>query len=73
MAEFCHRCSIELFGEDFRELAGIADEGYVVAVICEDCGIIWADHEGKCRTKCNKNHYETEALEDEKVNSTRKN
>ncbi len=26
MADFCHKCSIGLFGEDFGDLAGITEE-----------------------------------------------
>lgn len=53
MADFCKQCSIELFGEDTRDLAGLGyglslapDEGFVV--ICEGCGYILVDEEGKC-------------------------
>lgn len=47
MAEFCRDCSIEVFGEDFGDFAGIAGEGEVVAVLCEGCGdVIWVDQSG---------------------------
>lgn len=56
MAEFCKACFIELFGEDFCELAGITKEvdfekGLACAVICEGCGIIQVDPEGNCLSK----------------------
>lgn len=53
MADFCKTCSIEHFGEDFKELAGLstekdtAEQKYAV-VICEGCGPIQVDHEGNC-------------------------
>lgn len=51
MADFCKVCSIEHFGQDFRELAGLstpedtASERYCY-VICEGCGFVWVDHDG---------------------------
>ena len=51
MADFCKECSIEIFGEDFKELANIstpedtANELYV-HVLCEGCGPILVDHTG---------------------------
>lgn len=53
MADFCKQCSMELFGEDNRDLAGLnndielkKDEGFVV--ICEGCGYTLVNHEGEC-------------------------
>ena len=46
MADFCKECSIEMFNEDFRELAGIVPEGQTALVICEGCGFIRVDHNG---------------------------
>lgn len=51
MADFCRACSIEMWGYDTRDLAGLGPElpsgaGYVV--ICEDCGFILVDHQGNC-------------------------
>ena len=48
MAAFCKQCSIDLFGEDFKELAGITtkedwDKGYSALVICEGCDPIQVD------------------------------
>lgn len=51
MADFCKQCSIDIFGEDFRELANIttpeetAKELYA-HVLCEECGPILVDHNG---------------------------
>jgi hypothetical protein len=53
MADFCKQCSVKTFGEDFGDLAGItkpedeARELYCV-VLCEGCGCIQVDSEGKC-------------------------
>lgn len=53
MADYCKQCSIEIFGGDFQELAGIttaanmADEKACI-VICEGCGYIQVDPDGAC-------------------------
>lgn len=56
MADFCKACSIQLFGEDWRELAGITNperwaNGEAAGVICEGCGPIQVDPEGNCVSK----------------------
>lgn len=67
MADFCKQCSIEMFGKDFRELAGLttvedtAKGLYATGVICEGCyhpGACQVDHEGTCihRTERNEPH-----------------
>lgn len=53
MADFCKQCSMDYFGEDMRELAGQTTEDDTRAelyaeVICEGCGFIQVDHEGRC-------------------------
>lgn len=54
MADFCKKCSIDIFGEDFGELAGLITEadtaaGFVSSVvICEGCGLIQVNHLGEC-------------------------
>jgi len=53
MADFCRQCSIDIFGEDHRELAGITtqeawEDGRAACVICEGCGFIQVDPEGNC-------------------------
>lgn len=37
MADFCRDCSIELFGKDLGDLAGLVDDGNYTWVICEGC------------------------------------
>ncbi len=56
MADFCKQCSIELFGEDFEELAGLStlteetDKlGLVVRVLCEGCGATEVNSKGECQ------------------------
>ena len=53
MADFCKQCSIDMFGEDFGDLAGITTEedtqnDRAVLVMCEGCGPTYVDHTGKC-------------------------
>lgn len=53
MADFCQQCSIELFNEDFGDLAGLvtaqdAAQGFVRRVLCEGCGDAFVDHLGRC-------------------------
>jgi len=53
MADFCQQCSIMIFGEDHRDLAGLITEedtknGFVSRVVlCESCGPIQVDHDGR--------------------------
>ena len=64
MADFCKQCSLEIFGFDNQDLAGLnpeislkEDEGFVV--ICEGCGATLVNHEGECiNTECLKKHGE---------------
>jgi len=56
MADFCKKCSEELFGEDMRDLAGLISaekvaKGFGAMVICEGCGGVLVDHEGRCISK----------------------
>lgn len=52
MAEFCKQCSIDTFGADYGDFAGLitqneSDRGLVAIVLCEGCGeMIYVDHEG---------------------------
>lgn len=48
MADFCKACSMENFGFDARDLAGLCQKGFFAQVICEGCGEILVDHTGKC-------------------------
>lgn len=63
MADYCKQCSMELFGEDCKELAGIGqglalpgpDYGY--EALCEGCGPTVVNDEGVCiYPKCLKQH-----------------
>ena len=62
MADFCQQCSIDNFCEDFGNMAGISSAadtqaGRFARVLCEDCGAIQVDHEGKCVSlDCLKRH-----------------
>lgn len=52
MSDFCKECSEAIFGQDFKELAGISSEketqmGLYARVLCEGCGLILVNHEGK--------------------------
>jgi hypothetical protein len=52
MAEFCMQCSIENFGEDFGDMAGIgtpesdAQKLYPI-LLCESCGPVQVDSAGR--------------------------
>lgn len=53
MADFCMQCSERLFGEDMKDLAGITKpedwaKDLASVVICEGCGHIQVDPEGRC-------------------------
>lgn len=48
MADFCSQCSEELFGKDYRDFAGMVESGFFPIVICEGCGVIQVDSEGRC-------------------------
>jgi len=53
MADFCKECSIDHFGKDYGELAGLVTKeqwelGNAACVICEGCGFIQVDPEGNC-------------------------
>lgn len=53
MADFCKQCSTVMFGYDYGELAGITpvedwNEGRACVVICEGCGVIQVDPQGRC-------------------------
>ena len=53
MAEFCKECAKEMWGDsvpsDFKEMitAEQIDDGYVMEVLCEGCGWIYVDEDGK--------------------------
>lgn len=62
MADFCQQCSEELFGKDFGDFAGqttpeMWEQGYHAVVLCEGCGPIQVDPEGRCVSEdCEKPH-----------------
>lgn len=52
MADFCKQCSVEMFGSDTRDLAGLMSaEKYTDEVgalaLCECCGPVVVDIEGQ--------------------------
>lgn len=52
MADFCKQCSEDMFGKDFKELAGLiteeeVKEGLGAVVVCEGCGPIRVNHLGE--------------------------
>jgi len=47
MADFCQECSIKMFGEDFKDMASDIADDQMVRGICEGCGFIWVDKNGK--------------------------
>ncbi len=58
MADFCRACSIEVWGTDFRDLAGLtipenAANGRYALVLCEGCGPIQVDPDGNRITDAN--------------------
>ena len=52
MADFCAECSVETFGSDMKDMAGMTtpahtQRGEFMAALCESCGTtILVDHEG---------------------------
>jgi hypothetical protein len=49
LADFCKACSVDNFGKDCKELAGLVDEDHITSlVICEGCGLIHVDSNGRC-------------------------
>ena len=53
MADFCKQCSLEMFNNDYRELANLCtkednDRGLFAVAICEGCGSVQVDCDGTC-------------------------
>lgn len=52
MADFCKQCSIDTFGEDFHDMAGLGPAGceaeWLCQVLCEGCGPTMVDQSGTC-------------------------
>lgn len=64
MADFCKQCSIDMFGEDFKDLQGLSTSsdtanGLYATALCEGCGATQVDHLGICVSPhCDKKHGE---------------
>ena len=43
MSEYCRQCSINVFGHDYGDLAGLAPPGQHTKALCEAC-----EHPGPC-------------------------
>lgn len=62
MSEFCQQCSIVTWGKDLEEFKGLTTKedwaaGKAALVICEGCGVIQVDPDGKCVSEgCLENH-----------------
>ena len=61
MADFCKQCSLEIFGEDYGELAGLqsiddANNSLYPVVMCEGCGVIQVTADGTCISDCLRHH-----------------
>jgi hypothetical protein len=62
MSDYCKQCSLEEFGKDYKELAGLSTENdtqnsLFATAICEGCGYIQVDHEGNCISEdCDGSH-----------------
>lgn len=66
MAEFCVQCA-KKFGfteDDFKGLTTkeVWDEGKAAVVLCEECGPIQVDPDGRCVVDCRLHHGIKEAL-----------
>lgn len=62
MADFCKQCSLEIFGEDCGDLAGLCPdnegEDWWPVVLCEDCGPTQVNNDGACISDCDKQHHQ---------------
>lgn len=52
MADLCHSCALDTFGEDIGDLAGLSTPddtatGRYPVALCEGCGPIHVDHTGR--------------------------
>jgi hypothetical protein len=55
MSDFCKQCSIKIFKEDFKDLAGL---GQRAEVLCEECGPIFVNMDGERMGTSDKEPYE---------------
>lgn len=54
MSEFCLQCSKRLGApEGWSDFEKIVEEGITTEVLCEGCGYIRVDHNGRCLTHPN--------------------
>lgn len=61
MADFCQQCSIEVFGEDFKDLADIARGERLLHTLCEGCADAIVNSVGRCvAANCLKHHGDRE-------------
>ena len=59
MADFCKQCSLEVWGEDSKDLAELCDEDQLISVLCEGCGSTVVNSKGICISKdCLEKHGE---------------
>ena len=61
MADFCKQCSIDVYGEDMKDLSGLSTEldtngDLYPVVLCEGCGPTQVDHTGVCVSPDCSNH-----------------
>lgn len=60
MADFCKKCTEDLFGEEAgknNDMAGLTsheswDKGLAASALCESCGPIQVDPHGNCASNC---------------------
>ena len=58
MADYCWQCTEKWIGLDGKDndMRGLCDEWHVVPVLCEGCGAVDVDHEGRCQGGCLEKH-----------------
>jgi hypothetical protein len=74
VADFCQQCSLDMFGEDMRDLAGLGTNPHAVIrpgqgyfVICEGCGPTIVDEDGQCIASACGQHGHLVVVEKERV------
>lgn len=66
MADFCKQCSIDIFGEDSKDFAGLLadwEDGptdALLQVLCEGCGVTCVDNTSTCMVDCLEHHCKRE-------------
>lgn len=62
MADFCVECAKEMWGSKIpSDFVGMTKEedtlnDRYITVLCEGCGMVQVDHEGRCVTDCLRHH-----------------